>query len=281
MTTGTVFDIGYQRYDGRREGLSRSRRAIFKDGIRTALGLGRGGRAKILPWFFIGVLSFIGLIMALVAGAVDRLGGPGTARKANLPSHADFYGIASIIMFVFAAVVAPELLCRDRRDRVINLYLVRPIGGGDYVVARWLAFLVVMTVAAWLPQIILFLGLSAGDPAPVAYVQQHWLDVPRFLLAGLAMAAYATTLAMLTASFTTRRAYASVFLVGLFVIMTPFTIPLAQHMGGVAGQWISMFNLTNIPVHVNDVIFGEVSDITKNTPARNLGSAILVIWYFV
>ena len=281
MTTGTVFDIGYQRYDGRREGLSRSRRAIFKVGIRTALGLGRGGRAKILPWFFIGVLSFIGLIMALVAGAVDRLGGPGTARKANLPSHADFYGIASIIMFVFAAVVAPELLCRDRRDRVINLYLVRPIGGGDYVVARWLAFLVVMTVAAWLPQIILFLGLSAGDPAPVAYVQQHWLDVPRFLLAGLAMAAYATTLAMLTASFTTRRAYASVFLVGLFVIMTPFTIPLAQHMGGVAGQWISMFNLTNIPVHVNDVIFGEVSDITKNTPARNLGSAILVIWYFV
>ena len=281
MTTGTVFDIGYQRYDGRREGLSRSRRAIFKDGIRTALGLGRGGRAKILPWFFIGVLSFIGLIMALVAGAVDRLGGPGTARKANLPSHADFYGIASIIMFVFAAVVAPELLCRDRRDRVINLYLVRPIGGGDYVVARWLAFLVVMTVAAWLPQIILFLGLSAGDPAPVAYVQQHWLDVPRFLLAGLAMAAYATTLAMLTASFTTRRAYASVFLVGLFVIMTPFTIPLAQHMGGVAGQWISMFNLTNIPVHVNDVIFGEVSDITKNTPARKLGSAILVIWYFV
>ena len=280
MTTGTVFDIGYQRYDGRREGLSRSRRAIFKDGIRTALGLGRGGRAKILPWFFIGVLSFIGLIMALVAGAVDRLGGPGTARKANLPSHADFYGIASIIMFVFAAVVAPELLCRDRRDRVINLYLVRPIGGGDYVVARWLAFLVVMTVAAWLPQIILFLGLSAGDPAPVAYVQQHWLDVPRFLLAGLAMAAYATTLAMLTASFTTRRAYASVFLVGLFVIMTPFTIPLAQHMGGVAGQWISMFNLTNIPVHVNDVIFGDVSEITEDAPARKLGSAILVSWYF-
>ena len=281
MTTGTVFDIGYQRYDGRREGLSRSRRAIFKDGIRIALGLGRGGRAKILPWFFIGVLSFIGLIMALVAGAVDRLGGPGTARKANLPSHADFYGIASIIMFVFAAVVGPELLCRDRRDRVINLYLVRPIGGGDYVAARWLAFLVVMTVAAWLPQIILFLGLSAGDPAPITYLQNHWLDVPRFLLAGLAMAAYATTLALLTASFTTRRAYASVFLVGLFVIMTPFTVPLAQHMGGLAGQVISMFNLTNIPVHVNDVIFGEVSEITKDAPARKLGSTILTAWYFV
>ena len=279
--TGTVFDIGYQRYTERREGRSRSRRAIFKDGIRIALGFGRGGRAKILPWFFISVLGVIGLVFAIVAGAANRLGGPGTAERANLPSHSDYYGIASIIVFVFAAVVAPEMLCRDRRDGVINLYLVRPLTGSDYVVARWAAFLVVMMTASWLPQIILFLGLSAGDPAPVAYLQQHWIDVPRFLAAGAAMAIYATTLAMLTASFTTRRAYASVFLVGLFVITTPFTVGLAEQIGGTAGQWVSMFNLTNIPVHVNDVIFGDVSEITEDAPARKLGSTILVGWYFV
>jgi ABC-2 type transport system permease protein len=281
MTTGTVFDIGYQRYTGVREGRGRARLAVFKDGVRIALGLGRGARAKILPWVFIGILSFIGLIMALVAGAVDRLGGPGTAQKAHLPSHSDYYGIASIIVFVFAAVVGPDLLCRDKRDGVINLYLVRPLTGTDYVAARWAAFLAVMTVAAWLPQIILFLGLSAGDPTPIAYLQKHWLDVPRFLLAGAAMAAYATTLALLTASFTSRRAYASVFLVGLFVITTPFTIGLAQEIGGKAGEWISMFNLSNIPVHVNDVIFGQVSQITKDAPARKLGSPMLVSWFFL
>jgi ABC-2 type transport system permease protein len=280
MTTGTVFDIGYQRYTGVREGRGRARLAVFKDGVRIALGLGRGARAKILPWVFIGILSFIGLIMALVAGAVDRLGGPGTAQKAHLPSHSDYYGIASIIVFVFAAVVGPDLLCRDKRDGVINLYLVRPLTGTDYVAARWAAFLAVMTVAAWLPQVILFLGLSAGDPTPIAYLQKHWLDVPRFLLAGAAMAAYATTLALLTASFTSRRAYASVFLVGLFVITTPFTIGLAQEIGGKAGEWISMFNLSNIPVHVNDVIFGQVSQITKDAPARKLGSPMLVSWFF-
>ncbi len=278
---GTVFDIGYQRYSGPREGRSRARRALYKDGLRIALGLGRGGRAKILPWFFIAVLSVIGLVFAIVAGAADRLGGPGTAERINLPSHSDYYGIASIIMFVFAAVVAPELLCRDRRDGVINLYLVRPLTGTDYVASRWAAFLTVTVVAAWLPQIILFLGLSAGDPLPVQYLQKHWLDVPRFLAAGAAMALYATTLAMLTASFTTRRAYASVFLVGLFVITTPFTVGLASQMGGKAGQWVSMLNLTNIPVHVNDVIFGDVSGVTSEAPARALGSAILVGWYVV
>jgi ABC-2 type transport system permease protein len=277
--TGTVFDIGYQHYSGAREGRGRSRLAIYKDGIRTALGFGRGGRAKVLPWLFIGVLAIIAFIMALVAGAAARMA-PNAVERMNLPTHADYYGVASIIMFVFAAVVGPELLCPDRRHGVIHLYRVRPLSGTDYIASRWGAFFTVMTLAAWLPQVILFLGLSGGDATPVSYLRQHWLDIPRFLIAGVVMAAYATTLALLTASFTTRRAYASVFLVGLFVISAPFTVGMAEEIGGKAGAWVSMFNLTNIPAHVNDLIFGEVSDVTEDAPARNLPAWIRVAWYF-
>ena len=279
--TGTVFDIGYQSYTGRREGIGRSRRAVFKDGVRTALGLGRGARPKVLPWFFISVLAVIALIMALVAGAADRLAGPAMAEQLNLPSHADYYGITSIIIFVFGALVAPELLCRDRREGTINLYLVRPLTATDYVFARWAAFLAVLLAAVWLPQIILFTSLSMDDPAPATYLKENWLDVPRFLGAGLAMAAYTTSLAMATASFTTRRAFASVFLVGLFVISTPFTTGLASEIGGTAGQWISMFNLTNIPLHVSDVMFGEKTELTSVAPASELSDSVLIGWFFL
>lgn len=274
---GTVFDIGYQRYGGPREGRRRARLAVFKDGVRTALGLGRGARAKMLPWAFILLLVGIAFIMALVAGAALRLGGPDAVEQ--LPSHSDFYGIASIFFFVFAAVVAPELLCPDRRDGVINLYLVRPLNGSDYIVARWLAFLVVSLGVAWLPQFVLMAGLVMGNPDSVAYMAAHWLDVPRILASGAALAAYTTTLAMLVAAFTTRRAYASVFLVGLFVISTPFTTGLAMEIGGTAGRWISMFNLSNIPVHVNDLIFGEASGVTSAAPAREMPAWLLVTWY--
>jgi ABC-2 type transport system permease protein len=280
-STGTVFDTGYQRYGGAREGRRRSRLGIYKDGLRAALGFGRGGKAKILPWFFVAVLAVIGAVMALIAGAVDRLGGAGSAQEMGLPSHTDYYGIASMIIFVFAAVVAPELLCRDKRDGVITLYLVRPINGTDYIVSRWLAFLTVMLAAVWLPQFILFFGLSMGSPDPIKYLGEHWLDVPRFLASGAALATYTTTLAMLTASFTSRRAYASVFLVGLLVISTPFTMGVSQEMDGALGQWISMFTLSNIPVHVNDVIFGNTSEITESAPARELGSTMLVVWFFI
>ena len=36
LPEGTVFDIGYRKYTGVREGRDRSRRAIFKDGVRIA-----------------------------------------------------------------------------------------------------------------------------------------------------------------------------------------------------------------------------------------------------
>jgi hypothetical protein len=64
------------------------------------------------------------------------------------------------------------------------------------------------------------------------------------------------------------------------VISTPFTVGLASEIGGKVGQWISMFNLTNIPVHVNDIIFDDVSEITEEAPARELGATVLVTWCY-
>jgi ABC-2 type transport system permease protein len=279
--TGAVFDIGYQRYTGIREGRNRARLAVYKDGVRNALGIGRETRTKVLPGLFIALLLVIAMGMAMAAGAAQRLIGPEGPSQLDLPSHSDYYGIASIIIFVFGAVVGPEMLCPDRRNGTINLYLVRPLTGSDYVLARWAAFVSVMSIVVWLPQLVLLVGLMMGGPDPFQYLSEHWLDLPRLLLSGAAMAAYTTTLALLTASFTTRRAYASVFLVGLFVITTPFTTGLASEIGGAAGRWISMFNLSNIPVHVNDLIFGEVSSVTSVAPARELSASILIGWYLL
>ena len=278
---GTVFDIGYQGYTGPREGRYRSRLSVYKDGVRSSLGLGRGAWPKVLPWLFIALLVSIALVWALIIGAAIKFEGPEVVEELSFFSHPNYYGVASIFLFVFGAVVAPELLCPDRRDGVINLYLVRPLTGSDYIMARWLAFFTVMTVVAWVPQVILLIGLVMGNPAPVDYFRANWLNIPRFLAAGVAMAAYTTSLALLVAGFTTRRAYASVFLVGLFVITTPFTTGLASEIGGTVGQWISMFNLSNIPVHVNDMIFGEVSAITGAAPAAELSAGVLLGWYLL
>jgi hypothetical protein len=54
---------------------------------------------------------------------------------------------------------------------------------------------------------------------------------------------------------------------------------LAEELDGPVGQWISMFTLTNIPVHVNDLLFGQVSEMAEDAPSRQLSAATRVIWY--
>ncbi|HYW50865.1 MAG TPA: hypothetical protein VE861_09675, partial [Gemmatimonadaceae bacterium] len=82
------------------------------------------------------------------------------------------------------------------------------------------------------------------------------------------------------ASFTSRRAYASVFMVGFIVISMPFTIGLSEEIGGVAGQWMSMFSVSNIPMHVNDIIFGgDPSEMTEDALARKFAPSMLVAWW--
>lgn len=98
---------------------------------------------------------------------------------------------------------------------------MRPLTGGDYIVARWVAFFAVMMLAVLGPQLVLFGRLSLGHPTPLVYLRSHWLDLPRTIVSAVVMASYFTSFALLIASFTSRRAYASVFLVGLFAITAP------------------------------------------------------------
>ena len=275
---GQVFDIGYQRYEGPRGGRAEARAAIFLDGVKAALGIGRGGRAKILPWLFLVAAIIPALIMAFVAGTINRAGA-----DVDLPTHSQYYGIAIFILFLFAATAGPELLCPDRRSNVINLYLIRPLTTEDYVGARWLAFLVVMLFAAWLPQFVLLTGLVLGAPEPGDYLRDNWLDIPKFLGAGFAMALFLTTLGLMVAGFTTRGGYAAAFLIGLLVITTAVVGPIASEPGIdlEVRKFVGLFAIADIPLQLNNIIFAETGgeDIIISSATREYSNLILVCWY--
>jgi ABC-2 type transport system permease protein len=273
---GQVFDLGYQGYEGPREGRARAIKAVYIDGLRIALGLGRGGRAKILPWLFVAVAIAVGLILALIAGAVDRVAGEGTAAAADLPSHSDYYAFGAILLFLFAAVVGPELLCPDRHNKVINLYLVRPITAVDYVAARFLAFLTIMLIVAWLPQIVLLAGLAFGASQPGDYLVDHWKDVPKFLAAGAAIAVYTTGMGLAVAAFTTRRGYASVGLLGLFLISQFTAAILGDALTGTTGEWAALISLSDVPLHINEIVFDTDDTLLGGQAARELPTGIRI-----
>jgi ABC-2 type transport system permease protein len=274
--TGQVFDIGYRTYEGPREGRDRARRAIYFDGLKAALGIGRGGRAKILPWIFIAIVITIGLVMALIAGLAERLA---EGASEGLPGHSDMYQITGMVLYLFAATVGPELLCPDRQNGVISLYLVRPITAMDYLGGRYLAFFSAMLMVAWVPQVALLLGLVLGDPDPVQYLQDNWLDIPKFLGAGAAIALFVTTLALAVASFTTRRAYASVFLVGIFILSTA----VAGMLWGIGGvRFATLISVQAVPMHMNDLLFDVTGGLTTfGGEAEPFPAFVRVGWYIL
>jgi ABC-2 type transport system permease protein len=263
-----VFDLGYQRYEGERLGRWARRRAIWADGIRISLGLGRGTGAKIAPWLLLG-LALVPIVVLVVVSAF--VGPAQNSDDFELPTYADYYDWAMVPLGLFAAVVAPLLVCPDRRDRVLALYAARPITPLDYVGARWAAFLTVALGAAWLPEEILFVWNTLDAREPASFVADNWDVVPRFLAAGATVASVLTTLALFVSSFATRRAYASVAMLAVLFI--------GSALGGIAednfeGSVSDVASLASLPQALTDSvhwIFGDQGD-------RPLAGWVSLLW---
>ena len=218
-SSGELFDLGYQHYDGPREGRWRARKAVWVNGVRSVLGLGLGLLAKVFPL----VLLIIAIGLALMIIVATTFG-----PDPEIPDAAGYNQILSFFLLLVAAIIAPDLLCPDRRDNVIHLYLVRPLSSGDYVGARWLALFVVLLAIVYVGQAILYAGLTLAADQSLEYIRGSWRVVPRFLAAGLALAAFATTVTLAVSAFTTRRVYAQAFIIGVLFVSIPVAAVLTE-----------------------------------------------------
>jgi ABC-2 type transport system permease protein len=283
-SAGELFDLGYRRYDGPREGRIRARKALYTNGVRILLGLGRGSSSKVLPLIFFIVVMAPAVILAFIASVAEDI---------DIPTHSDYYQIVSVLLTLFAAIMAPELLCPDRRSGVLGLYLVRPMTSTDYVAARWLAFFSITLLLVYSGQILLLVGLTLGADNPLDYLKDNWLDIPRFLGAGLVIAIFATTLPLTVSAFTTRRAYATAFAIGIIFLSSLVSGILTEcddHGPGDSfeqcepltrdyAKWFRLINITGVTLHLNDIIFDE--DDISSSPGHisELNNSIPIGWY--
>ncbi len=217
---GEIYDLGYQHYDGPRGGRLQAVWSLWVNGFRTTLGLGRGARAKVLP-ALMALVAVAPTAVFLVLAAIVPLGPPDGG------VHASFYRATALLLLLFAAIIAPELLIPDRRSGVFTLYLVRPLTAFDYVAARWAAFLCVILAVTLCGQVLVLGANLLLAEAPMTFLRENWQDIPRFILGGVIVALFVTTIPMAVAAFTERRAYAAAFVIAVFVITTPMASVLA------------------------------------------------------
>ena len=72
--TGSIYDLGYRRYEGPRLGRAHAVRAMAIDSVRTAYGIGHGGRAKIAPAVFTVLAVLPAVIVVGVLAIAARIG---------------------------------------------------------------------------------------------------------------------------------------------------------------------------------------------------------------
>ncbi len=292
---GEIYDLGYQHYDGPRGGRMQAVRSLWVNSFRTTVGLGRGARAKILPVLMSLVViapPAVFLVLAAVVGS-GKL------------SHADFYEATSILLLLFAAIIAPELLIPDRRNGVTTLYLVRPLTAFDYVAARWSAFLTVALLVTLFGQVLVLIGNSLAAEQAREFLQENWIDIPRFILAGVIITAFVTTIPMAVAAFTERRAYAAAFVIAVFVITTPMSgllttewcersVTFAVESGEIVeeagpeecrritgdyAKWFVLLDVGRAPTHISDMVFEDDTPDDASILVAELPPAVPIAWY--
>jgi ABC-2 type transport system permease protein len=217
-TESVIHDIGYRRYDGPRLRRAAIVRALAWHSFRSAFGFGRSAKAKVVP-----VLALVLLSLPAVINAVSV--SQGNPRTVGYDTY--IAGLRIVVMLIFVAVQAPELVSRDLRNRVLPLYFSRPLRPVDYPVAKYVAFTAACLVMIEVPVLVLY----AGTIVSVHGGSAVWAETRAFipgLLVGLMWAVVMAAISLALASLTGRRAFAT-GAIAIFFFLTEILAVIVLH----------------------------------------------------
>jgi ABC-2 type transport system permease protein len=270
---GVIHDIGYQRYAGPRLGRRYVVRSMYVHSLRTAFGLGRSARTKILPVGLFAVTCVAALVLVVIS---TRLPQP-------VLGYVDMVTTFASVAALFVAVVAPELVSRDLRNNLLSLYFSRPLTRIDYALAKLAGLATAVFALFAAPMLIMFVGLVLNGKADFT------AEAGRFLLgllaAGIAAVLFAA-IALPLAALTGRRVFATGVIIALFLLTTPIVAVLGIIGSHTATELAGLCNPVSLLGGVNRWLFGATGpDVGPYGPVYGLvtvavaGAGVgLMIW---
>ncbi len=265
---GAVYDRGYRPYDGPRGRRGAARRAVPRvdaPGARAAAVVAPEGRA--------------------VHVARDRDGACGDQRRHRLPhpqpagqprstfiTYRDYVGVSSALL-VFVALVAPDIICPDRRQHVLPLLFARPITGVDYVVAKLGAIVTILFAFSFLPQVVLFVGQAFVSDSVLDYVRDNLDILWKVPISVALLALFYAVLGIAVSSLATRRIVAGASFIGLFLVSSITSdVLVGDYRESATGSAAALINVLRLPLHLRDLVFlGEIDQVHRSRAWTNAG----------
>jgi len=224
---GNIYDLGYRNYEGARLGRRHAILALYLSSLRTAFGLGRRTMSKVFPVGLL-IVAFIPAIVQLAIGAITDF----ADADIEIFRAEDYYGYVQVVLALFCAAVAPELVGRDQRTRTLSLYFSRSLMREDYALAKLGALASALLSLTLGPQLLLFIGNGMVTDDLTGYIRDEWDLVLPIVASAVLLSTLVAGIGIVTASQTPRRAYSTVAVLAVFLL--PWTI--AQIVVETAGE---------------------------------------------
>jgi ABC-2 type transport system permease protein len=274
---GAVYDRGYRPYEGPRGRRGAATFALYKASMRRALGLRRSWRQKVAPFTLLGIVTIPAIVNVGIGYVTrDRF----ITERIDIITYRDYVGVSAALL-LFVALVAPDVVCPDRRQHVLPLMFARPLTGVDYVVAKLGAIATILFAFSFLPQVVLFVGNMLVSNSALDYFTGHLDVLWKVTLAVLLLAVFYAVIGVTIASFTDRRIVAGASIIGLFLITSIASgifVGDVEVNGGSAG---GLVNVLALPLQLRDLVFlGHLSDRSSLTGVSN-GGLLAIVTYAV
>jgi len=199
---GEVYDRGYQHYLGERLGRRSAYWALITYSMKRAMGIKKSWTSKVIPFLlYLAVAGTVLVVIGIEAFLPDTVSG-------EVMSFSDYFNFIFLIEGAFVATIAPEMLCGDRRERVLNLYFSRAITRLDYIIAKVLATAILTTTIAVIPAVLLWLFRQLLADKPIDAITANVDQLGKIVVIGLAISLYLGTLGLVVSSFTGRKSIA-------------------------------------------------------------------------
>jgi ABC-2 type transport system permease protein len=212
--------------------------ALYLHGLRGIFGIGRSTWAKITAFGILGVA----LIPAVVQLGIAAL----SPADVEVVAPEDYYQTIEPLLAIFCALVAPDLVGRDQRTQTLSLYFSRALRREDYAFARYAAFVTSILVLTVVPQMLMYVGNVAAATDVWGAVRDTWEDIPAILASALLLSVLIAGIGVAVSSQTTRRSYATVTIVAVFVLATGISTAIFESAGPDDGRYALLFS----PFHV-------------------------------
>ena len=281
---GAVYDRGYRPYEGERGGRGAARAALVRLSIRRALGLRRSWRQKVLPWSLLGIAT----IPAVVNVGVKYITRNTPASDFNLITFREYVGVSTTLL-LFVAITAPDMVCPDRRNRVLPLIFARPLTGSDYVFAKVGALTAILFGFSFLPQVVLFVGqMLVVREGPLDFVTENAEVLWQVPVAVVLFSLFWASLALAISATTERRVVGGVALLAT-VLVSGTVASILVAAGGADPERIfedgslwGLLSAIDIPLRMSDLVFlGHVDPTSLVGGAEGAGIGVVLVYVAV